>query len=119
MDRRGVGERLEATSALDRLVRPLEQAATALLPKGRVKDALHGVWLGHPLHPLLTDLPIGFWTSAFVLDLVGRRRTRSAADTLIALGVVTAVPTAAAGMADWSSSTGRSAAAAWCTPPPT
>ena len=102
MDPRGVGERLEATEALDRLVRPLERAAAAVLPRGRWEDVLHGVWLGHPLHPLLTDLPIGFWTGAFVLDLVPRRRARGAADTLITLGVVTAVPTAAAGMADWS-----------------
>jgi nitrite reductase/ring-hydroxylating ferredoxin subunit/uncharacterized membrane protein len=102
MDPRTLGERLEATEALDRLARPAELAVAKLLPRGRLKDVLHGVWLGHPLHPLLTDLPIGFWTGAFVLDLAGGRRARSAADALIALGVVTAVPTAAAGIADWS-----------------
>ena len=63
---------------------------------------LHGVWLGHPLHPALTDLPIGFWTSAFVLDLVGGRPARPAADALVGVGVATALPTAAAGLADWS-----------------
>ena len=60
----------------------------------------HG-WLGHPLHPLLTDLPIGFWTSAFVLDLVGGPGSRDASRQLVAWGVVSAVPTAAAGLADW------------------
>ncbi len=102
MDPRSLGERLDAADALDRLAQPLRRVASRLLPRGRRKDALHGVWLGHPLHPLLTDLPIGFWTSAFVLDLIGRRRGRSAADTLVALGVISALPTAAAGIADWS-----------------
>jgi nitrite reductase/ring-hydroxylating ferredoxin subunit/uncharacterized membrane protein len=96
-----IAERLEDQPALDRLVDPLETLA-GLVPPGEVKDLLHGVWLGHPLHPLLTDLPIGFWTSAFVLDLVGGRKGQPAADALVALGVVSALPTAAAGLADWS-----------------
>jgi hypothetical protein len=45
----------------------VQRAVAAVLPRGPAKDALHGVSLGHPLHPLLTDLPIGFWTSAWVL----------------------------------------------------
>jgi nitrite reductase/ring-hydroxylating ferredoxin subunit/uncharacterized membrane protein len=102
MDPRRLGEQLEARADLDRLVGPVERVVASVLPRGRLKDALHGVWLGHPLHPLLTDLPIGFWTSAFVLDLVGRRRARPAADALIGLGVISAVPTAAAGLADWT-----------------
>lgn len=102
IDPRNLGERLEATEALDRLARPAHQAITRLLPQGPTKDALHGVWLGHPLHPLLTDLPIGFWTSAFVLDIVGGRRAQPAADALVGLGVASALPTAAAGLADWS-----------------
>lgn len=102
MDPRNFGERLEATDALDRVARPAHRAASAVLPRGQVKDSLHGVWLGHPLHPALTDLPIGFWTSAFVLDLVGGRSARPAADALIGIGVAAAVPTAAAGLADWS-----------------
>lgn len=102
MDLRNLGERLEATSGLDRLARPAHRAVTTVLPRGPVKDTLHGVRLGHPLHPLLTILPIGFWTSAFVLDLVGGRRARPAADILVGLGVISALPTAAAGLADWS-----------------
>lgn len=101
MDPRTLGEQLEGNEAIDRFAQPLEQLATKLIPRGRFKDTLHGVWIGHPLHPLLTDLPIGFWTGAFVLDF-GGRRARTAADTLVALGVLTAVPTAAAGLADWS-----------------
>ena len=102
MDPRTVVERLEAVDALDRAVGPVEQAVGRVLPRGGVKDVLHGVWLGHPLHPPLTDLPIGFWTSAFTLDLIGGRRSRAAADLLVGLGVMSALPTAAAGVADWS-----------------
>ena len=101
-DLRRLGERLEATEALDRFAGPVHQTVARLLPRGGLKDVLHGVWLGHPLHPLLTDLPIGFWTSAFVLDIVGGRRARPAAEALVGLGVVSAVPTAVSGLADWS-----------------
>lgn len=102
MDPRNLGERLEAATALDAIAGPAARLADAVLPRGRVKDVLHGVWLGHPLHPLLTDLPIGFWTSAWVLDLVGGDTSARAAENLVAMGVVSAVPTAAAGLADWS-----------------
>jgi nitrite reductase/ring-hydroxylating ferredoxin subunit/uncharacterized membrane protein len=102
MDPRNVGEQIEAIDAIDRVAEPAHRAVSAVLPSGPLKDALHGVWLGHPLHPPLTDLPIGFWTGAFVLDLVGGSRARPAADALIGAGVLAALPTAAAGVADWS-----------------
>ena len=72
------------------------------LPPGDVRDALQGEWLGHPVHPVLTDLAIGFWTSAFVLDLVPVKRLRAAADVFVALGLAAALPTVATGLADWS-----------------
>lgn len=69
-------------------------------------DLLHGKWLGHPLHPVLTDVTLGAWVSGSVLDLVGRstgrRRMNEAADTLIELGVASAIPTALAGLTDYS-----------------
>lgn len=102
MDPRNLGERLEATAWLDVVADPLARVAGTVLPRGVLKDGLHGVWLGHPLHPLMTDLPIGFWTSAWLLDLVGGDKTAKAAETLVALGVASALPTAAAGLADWS-----------------
>src|SRR5262245_10349711 len=70
----------------------------------RVMDLLHGRWLGHALHPVLTDLPIGFWTSAFVLDLAGARRS---ARFMNLCGCVSAVGTAATGAADWTATDGR------------
>lgn len=99
-DLSALGERLEATSRLDRLADPIKRAVDRALPNGPTADVLHGVWLGHPLHPLLTDLPIGFWTSSFVLDLGGRRAS-GASTAMVAAGVACALPTAAAGLADW------------------
>jgi uncharacterized membrane protein len=64
-------------------------------------EQLRGRALGHPLHPVATDLPIGFWTSAWVLDLVGGRRARGAARTLVGLGVASALPTVATGLSDF------------------
>jgi nitrite reductase/ring-hydroxylating ferredoxin subunit len=55
---------------------------------------------------MLTDLPIGFWTSAFVLDLVGGKRSRAASKRLIGIGVLSALPTAASGLSDWSDTIG-------------
>jgi nitrite reductase/ring-hydroxylating ferredoxin subunit/uncharacterized membrane protein len=69
-------------------------------------DVLHGIWLGHPLHPVLTDIPIGAWTLAMMCDLVAAQRGSAdaarMADTLTIIGAVAAVPTAIAGAADYS-----------------
>jgi nitrite reductase/ring-hydroxylating ferredoxin subunit/uncharacterized membrane protein len=70
----------------------------------RAKDFLHGRWLGHPLHPVLTDLPIGFWTSSVALDVMGASRS---AGILSAAGSASAVATAASGLADWQDAYGR------------
>src|SRR6476469_1107530 len=65
-----------------------------------VKDLLHGTWLGHTLHPVLVQVPVGSWISAGVLDLVPP--LRPAATVLIGTGVTAAVPAAMSGAADWS-----------------
>jgi nitrite reductase/ring-hydroxylating ferredoxin subunit len=69
----------------------------------RAKNWLNGVWLGHPLHPALTDLALGAWWTGSVLDVVGARRT---ADAAMTLGVLSAVPTALSGVADWADTSG-------------
>jgi nitrite reductase/ring-hydroxylating ferredoxin subunit/uncharacterized membrane protein len=71
-----------------------------------VKDLASGTHLGHPLHPVLTDLPIGFWTSATVLDLFGGKAARPAARHLVAWGLWSVIPTAWTGGSDWSDTTG-------------
>ncbi len=96
----GAVDRLENAGTLDPVVAAVRKVVRRALRPGRVRDALHGVWLGHPLHPPLTDIPIGTWTAAAVLDLLPR--TNRVASTLIAAGCVGYVPTIAAGWADWS-----------------
>jgi nitrite reductase/ring-hydroxylating ferredoxin subunit/uncharacterized membrane protein len=95
-----VVERIERAGPLDPVVKTVRRiVTTALRPQG-LRDALHGVWLGHPLHPILTDIPIGVWSAAAILDVVPG--TGPAAATLIATGCASAVPTAVTGWADWS-----------------
>ena len=99
----GVG-RIEG---LDRVAEPLAGVVKRIAPpKSRAKDVLSGTWLGHALHPLLTDIPIGSFTSATVLDLIGGRGSRRAADRLVDLGLLASVATAASGAADWSDTNG-------------
>lgn len=95
-------ERVERTDALDRAVRPLESLVRAALPDGRLRALLRGEWMGHALHPLLTDVPIGAWTSSLILDFAGGSSAERAADLLIGVGIAAVAPTAATGWSDWS-----------------
>jgi len=99
--------RLEQIDALDGVAGKVSAAVSGVTHRPGVASLLSGTWIGHPLHPILTDLPIGSWTSAFVLDLVGGKRARPAAQMLVGLGVLTAIPTAATGLADWSDTVGE------------
>lgn len=67
-----------------------------------VKDVLSGSWLGHPLHPVLTDVAIGTFTSAVLLDWLGGRNSEPAARRLIGIGLLSVAPTASSGWSDWS-----------------
>jgi nitrite reductase/ring-hydroxylating ferredoxin subunit/uncharacterized membrane protein len=91
---------IERTRSLDTVGKKLGVAVASVVRPGRAKDLLAGTWLGHPLHPVLTDVPIGAWTSASVLDLMGGAQARRAADALVGVGVLAAVPTAATGLSD-------------------
>lgn len=70
-----------------------------------IENALHGVWLGHALHPALVGIPLGAWTVAFVLDLVeetsGERQLRRGADLAVAVGLAGAAGAAITGLTDW------------------
>jgi nitrite reductase/ring-hydroxylating ferredoxin subunit len=81
---------------LDEVSDPVQEAVRAV-PKP-VRDLLDGVWFGNPLHPALTDVPLGAWTAAFALDLVGSE----AADGALTVGILGAVPAALTGLNDWS-----------------
>lgn len=97
-----LAERIERAPVLDPAVRALARAVVRSLPPGARTDALHGVPLGQPAHPALVRFPLGCWTSAVLLDLIGPREAERAATALVAAGVFTALPSAATGLADWS-----------------
>lgn len=102
--REGALQAIEASPALQHLGQAFTARARVLIRPGALKDLLSGTWLGHPAHPMLTDLPIGAWISAAVLDvgeLLGCR-SGSASDTLIAVGMLSALPTALSGLSDLS-----------------
>lgn len=94
---------------VDELAGQLQQVVTSAFEQAgeggvALKDALHGTWLGHALHPALVAVPLGAWTTASVLDLVGARR---GADTALGFGILVALPTAASGLVDWSYTEGK------------
>jgi nitrite reductase/ring-hydroxylating ferredoxin subunit/uncharacterized membrane protein len=97
-----LAERLGTLDVLDAPAKAVGRAVRSVIPAGAVKDAVSGTWLGHGLHPLLTDVPIGTWTSATILDLIGGRAGRRGADRLVAVGVLAATPTALTGLSDWA-----------------
>ncbi len=111
-------ETIERARALDAPAYKLANAVSTVLqlggpPARPAQDALHGVWLGHPLHPALATFPIGCWTLAFGLDTASAlgitrdRRAAGAADLALAAGSVGAVAAAASGLVDWRKVHGR------------
>lgn len=75
-----------------------------------LKNFLNGVWLGHPLHPALTDIPIGAWTTTLVLDTIWLANENpdlaNASDITLLLGLFGAGAAAVAGTTDWSDTDG-------------
>lgn len=92
-------DRVEGWSGLDRTVTLVRKGVDRSAGPPAVRDVLHGVPLGHPLHPALAQGSLGFFVSAGLLDALGQRR---GATVLIAAGMASASPTAAAGLLDWS-----------------
>jgi nitrite reductase/ring-hydroxylating ferredoxin subunit/uncharacterized membrane protein len=77
-----------------------------------VRNFLDGVWLGAPLHPALTDVPVGAWTTALLLDsgsvVSGDKALGAAADRALAVGTIAAVPAAVTGLNDLRDLIGQS-----------
>ena len=99
---RRLAERLAALSALDPVADRLAATWRSALGDGPRREVLRGSWMGHALHPLLTDIPIGTWSSSAILDLIGGRASRQAADRLLVVGLLAAGPTAVTGWSDWT-----------------
>ena len=95
---------IEAIPGLETVSEWLVKALDPLTRRRGLMDVLHGRWLGHALHPLLSDVPIGMWTSVPVLDLIG---DDAGATMLTAMGCLAAGATVATGAADWSVTYGR------------
>ena len=74
--------RLESLPALDGAARAAAGIVRSWMPEGPGKDLLSGKWLGHAVHPVVSDIPIGVWTSAAILDWTAGRDGRAAADRL-------------------------------------
>ena len=75
-----------------------------------IKNALHGTPLGHPLHPAITDVPVGSWTVAAVLDVLeatGESKYKPGSDAAVMIGLVSAIPAALSGVTDWSDTHGQ------------
>jgi len=101
-----VARRLERLEALDKVAKPLAGAVGRAVRPRVVRNLLSSTDLGHPLPPMLTDLPIGAWVMSAPLDAAGGPAAEGAAGLLVTAGVVAAVPTAAAGLNDWSDAAG-------------
>jgi len=82
-------------------------------PTREIADALHGKWLGHPLHPVLTDITIGAWMIGAFFDLAGictkDKTCEQIGDRLAEVGTVSAVPTFLTGLTDFSTFPEKSA----------
>lgn len=95
-------ERLESVEALDAPGKAVGEKVRGVLGPGALKDALSGTWLGHALHPMLTDVTIGSFVSASLLDVLGGDDDGRAAQRLIAIGLAAYGPTAVTGVSDWA-----------------
>jgi nitrite reductase/ring-hydroxylating ferredoxin subunit len=96
--------RLEGLPGLESLSDGITGALAPVTSRRGLMDVLHGRWIGHALHPALSDLPLGLWSGASVLDLFDDDR---GATIMTAAGCVSAVATAATGAADWTVTAGR------------
>jgi nitrite reductase/ring-hydroxylating ferredoxin subunit/uncharacterized membrane protein len=95
--------RLEQARSLDPVSDKLQAAVQAVAKPQLLRDLLHGTWLGHALHPVLVQVPVGCFISAAILDLLpGQSRS---ATTLIAVGTAGVTPAVASGLLDWSQMT--------------
>ena len=107
--------RVADSPVIDQLAEPLSKAVRgaydAAGPVGQqAKNALHGVWLGHPLHPVVTDVPLGAWTTALALDAAanGDPGMRRAATFAMGVGLAGALGAAVTCLTDWSETDGKS-----------
>ena len=110
MQQREVVGWIESPRWIDTAAESIQQAVRRIFDalgtaRGGWKNALHGTWLGHPLHPVLTDVPLGAWTATVVLDAIDEANPSPgvalASDVTVAVGLVGAAGAAVTGTTDW------------------
>jgi len=102
-----LARRIEDAAVLDPVAEKVRSSAyDALVAPARLDGLLGGEWLGHRVHPVAAQVPMGAWLMAVVLDLADSEKHASAVDTLILTGCVTALPTAITGVHDLATTSG-------------
>ncbi len=111
-----LGDAINRQDWLGPVEQVLGKVADALFLKGvpggaKLRNFFHGTWLGHPLHPVITDVPIGAWSAAVVLDayelVTGDDRLAPGADMAVSVGLVGAAGAALSGLNDWNYTSGK------------
>ena len=106
-----IAQVVESQTWLDKLAAPLQSWLLKLYgqpgqPNRKIKDFLNGTWLGHGLHPVLTDVPLGAWSSTLLLDAAWFNNedagVAQGADISLTLGILGAAGAAVTGFTDWS-----------------
>src|ERR1700694_4818371 len=109
--RHAIAQVVERQTWLDKLGATLQSWLVKLYgqpgePNRKIKDMLNGTWLGHALHQVLTDIPLGAWSSTMVLDMAWLTNEDEGAaqgsDISLALGILGAAGSAVTGLTDWS-----------------
>lgn len=108
--RHAISEYVENQTWLDKLSNPLQSWLLKFFgqpgePNRKIKDMLNGTWLGHSVHPMLTDIPLGAWTGTALLDIAalsGNKGVEDSADLSLVLGLLGATGAAVTGVTDWS-----------------
>lgn len=109
--RYAIGNLVERQTWLDRLAAPFQDWLLKLFgqpgqPNRKIKDFLNGTWLGHALHPVLTDVPLGAWSGTLVLDMAWLgsedEGVARSSDLSLLLGILGATGAAVTGVTDWS-----------------
>lgn len=97
---------LDDARFLDAVARPIQGQARALVDNDQLDAVLGGEWLGHPVHPAASQVPLGTLAAATLLDVINSTKYADAVDLLTNVGVATAVPTALTGVHDWADTSG-------------
>lgn len=100
-------EGLEENPALGQVRDNIVQPVTALFGQGPVSDLLRGRSMGHALHPVLVQVPLGAIMSAVALDLTQGKRAARQSRFLVGLACLGALPAVASGLAEWTKADDR------------